>query len=585
MSVTVSGRTYSGFPQMSVAIPSFDAPALQANGWTAITPSPLSGGTGETWAGRLRRLASAAAGNNPIDLPPLRGSIPWAPLGGAWQASTAVIVGQTVSNGGYMYLCVSPGTTAASGGPTGTIRYRNPSTGYAPNITDGTVIWVYYLGSVGDVVSNGGNLYIITTAGVPATSGGGPTGFGSAITDGSITWAYYGPQTAPAVSTPYTTHNASYSNQYTITNTANTLIPNTMSTPFRFDGGAPISSVFGNDFTAVGMDSAPAGGNLFGTLNTNGSIISFDFEGTSFELEYYSGNANPIVMIVDGQYIDYPVITNAGVHGVYYYQKIDFTNIISMAGSSIGNARARHRITLELAGLLFKRLSCLPTDAISAPVLEDDFMMGLIGDSQSVSTHCPCPSDGFPYKIAKLMGIPSVGVCGIGGTGIVGPGGATPYIGHAVEDFTRYNNYRPLGLIVVQISQNDGGFQSTLQGAALTLFQTLRAAFPTVPIWVLGAITGGNEWPPSAGQAAVETLVMNAVAQQQAAGDNLIFVTPLASTPYPSITGSGCDTAPNGTGSADKDVGYDFTHINPYGHSIYARRNVEAFLNLIRNIP
>ena len=256
-SVTVSGRTYSGFPQMSVAVPSFDAPALQANGWTAITPSPLSGAPGETWAGRLRRMASAAAGKNPIDLPPLRGSRPWVALGGAWVASTAVTLGQTVSNGGLMYMCVKPGTTAASGGPAGTALTLNAQ------ITDGTAHWVYWFGSTGDVISNNGNLFIITTAGVPATSGGGPAGF-HGITDGSITWAYYGPQTAPVVSIPYAAHNASYTNQNSISNPAMTLIPNTAVYPFRFGGGAPTSTPLGNDFNAIGADSAPAAGSLMG---------------------------------------------------------------------------------------------------------------------------------------------------------------------------------------------------------------------------------------------------------------------------------------------------------------------------------
>lgn len=39
---------------------------------------------------------------------------------------------------------------------------------------------------------NGGNVYRVTTAGTSASSGG-PTGTGTGITDGSVTWAYVGP--------------------------------------------------------------------------------------------------------------------------------------------------------------------------------------------------------------------------------------------------------------------------------------------------------------------------------------------------------------------------------------------------------
>ena len=50
-----------------------------------------------------------------------------------WQASTAVIIGQYVTNGGNSYVCTTGGATAASGGPTGT----------GTGITDGTAVWNY----------------------------------------------------------------------------------------------------------------------------------------------------------------------------------------------------------------------------------------------------------------------------------------------------------------------------------------------------------------------------------------------------------------------------------------------------------
>lgn len=50
-----------------------------------------------------------------------------------WAASTAYTVGQEVSNGGNIYACTTAGTSAASGGPTGT----------GTGITDGTAVWSY----------------------------------------------------------------------------------------------------------------------------------------------------------------------------------------------------------------------------------------------------------------------------------------------------------------------------------------------------------------------------------------------------------------------------------------------------------
>lgn len=46
--------------------------------------------------------------------------------------------------------------------------------------------------AVGIQVHNGGNVYRVTTAGTSAASGG-PTGTGTGITDGSVVWAYVAP--------------------------------------------------------------------------------------------------------------------------------------------------------------------------------------------------------------------------------------------------------------------------------------------------------------------------------------------------------------------------------------------------------
>jgi hypothetical protein len=54
-------------------------------------------------------------------------------VGSAWIASNVTAVGQYCTNGGNTYHCTAAGTTAASGGPTGT----------GGSITDGTVTWAY----------------------------------------------------------------------------------------------------------------------------------------------------------------------------------------------------------------------------------------------------------------------------------------------------------------------------------------------------------------------------------------------------------------------------------------------------------
>lgn len=50
-----------------------------------------------------------------------------------WAASTAWVLNQQVVNNGLVYRCSTAGTSASSGGPTGT----------GSGITDGTAVWLY----------------------------------------------------------------------------------------------------------------------------------------------------------------------------------------------------------------------------------------------------------------------------------------------------------------------------------------------------------------------------------------------------------------------------------------------------------
>ena len=66
-----------------------------------------------------------------------------------WAASTAYTVGQTVQNSGNVYTCVTAGTSATSGGPTGT----------GTGITDGTVVWNWLTSD--NLGCNSGNINIL----------------------------------------------------------------------------------------------------------------------------------------------------------------------------------------------------------------------------------------------------------------------------------------------------------------------------------------------------------------------------------------------------------------------------------------
>ena len=61
-----------------------------------------------------------------------------------WLASTTIVVDQMATNGGNLYICTTAGTTASSGGPTGT----------GSAITDGTVTWSYVQAGNASIVLN-----------------------------------------------------------------------------------------------------------------------------------------------------------------------------------------------------------------------------------------------------------------------------------------------------------------------------------------------------------------------------------------------------------------------------------------------
>lgn len=121
-----------------------------------------------------------------------------------WQPGIGVSVGQQYNNNGSIYQCIVAGTTAAastgSNGPWGSGSY----------IGDNDVVWSYVQGTQGISMSawlashlyavgaeaiNGGNVYIVTTGGTSASSGG-PTGTGTGIHDGGVIWSYVGVYTA-----------------------------------------------------------------------------------------------------------------------------------------------------------------------------------------------------------------------------------------------------------------------------------------------------------------------------------------------------------------------------------------------------
>jgi hypothetical protein len=109
-----------------------------------------------------------------------------------WAASTNYTLNSSYVNvNGNIYRCATAGTNSS-----GTVP---PTVGFNGEGQDGGVFWTVLATSAwtsgtlyapGEYVTNGGNLYVCTTGGTSAGSGG-PTGAAStSITDNTVSWSY-----------------------------------------------------------------------------------------------------------------------------------------------------------------------------------------------------------------------------------------------------------------------------------------------------------------------------------------------------------------------------------------------------------
>jgi hypothetical protein len=115
-------------------------------------------------------------------------------LSGTWQDAAADASGLA----GYYRILDSAGTTCHVQGTTS--QPWAISTAYALN----------------QQAHNGGNVYRVTTAGTSAGSGG-PTGTGTGITDGTVTWNYVGPLDMAIDNTNFATGQPFNVTTYTLT--------------------------------------------------------------------------------------------------------------------------------------------------------------------------------------------------------------------------------------------------------------------------------------------------------------------------------------------------------------------------------
>jgi len=574
-SVTVSGRTYTGFPNQSTPVAASDVPAMQANGWTTGAANVTT--QAETWAAKLRRLGTAARapGGNIFNIPrasQLIGAVPWT-------AGTAVVAAATATQN----------LTGANFGAT--------------QVNDG-------FGNVYECVVAG-----TTIASTPfaAPTHAVPTPFTVPETGGTVVWQYIGRQTAPQIT--FSASSLGYANALALTG----LYPVDGTIPIRFGNGLP-SQMFvpGQGYATFGVSASngtngPLGSAIttqgglpgsYGNFQYPGYSIEFLFDGSKLEMDIWP-NAFPLLIEIDGIPLNAPI----NMTGSAQFMVIDFTNVTNNKNwAVIENGRVNRRIKITSGQLnLWKQVAWEPTGNITYPYNADNFTLAIVGDSQSVRyANTYSGLDTYPVITQRLLGLPDAVCSGWPGTGFTANASITnnTYFGRAIlgtngsnGDLIIHNTYRPIDYIVVQGSTNDnndstgaqngGQAPAAVQAAALTFFQAVRTYFPTTPIFVAGILVAGGR-PASAAQIANENAVAAAVAQQAASGDELIFFFPIstaANNAAPFFIGTGNSGAPTGSGNSDWDTGPDGVHLNTRGHYVYANWLKDQILAAANQYP
>lgn len=211
----------------------------------------------ETLGQKLRRLEWAARGYNPLILPSLM-SVP------AWRPTSSFVVGQVVANNSLNYICSVGGTSAASGGPTGT--------------------------------------------------GAGP------ITDGGVTWFFFGfTNNANAPTVPMVSVSGSLPNGLTLAYPIPASAAN-----FFFSGGVPFLKN-GIEYSFPGV-TEPSNSNASPTGSNYGLSVTFYTDAPKFAIAQSNENTIPWRIIVDGQYISISGTVGSGAANPTY-NVVDFSGV------------------------------------------------------------------------------------------------------------------------------------------------------------------------------------------------------------------------------------------------------------------
>lgn len=446
------------------------ARAAAASAQTTANSALSKAAAASSTIGTVLRSAVASATTNITNQPPLIPSP-------AWVASTAYGVGNVVVNGGNLYLCAVAGTSAASGGPTGTA---------AAAVTDGTVSWFYY------------GVPQITTASPLAPT----VTITNSVLSGLTNWF-------PSVASDHVT----------------------IEPQFGYLGGIP--QVVHNAGTGAYQVQISAN-SVSGTPNlTSPGGYTFSTDAPKISIFAHPTNAEGSVQItVDGQLLSPNAISQLTLNSSDNYLNLDFS-LVGRKVRTITLWNSNGQITFY--GVYVDPYSNVWAPAppnITACVMGDSFTAG--GGSGAYFEPINA-LDQWPMVAGQKLGIVNVWNMAIGGTGWLAgsPNNVSGFLANTTNSgfLSGYCN-----LIIINMGINDSGVYTGAQiTAAVTAdLQTLRSLNASAPIIVTGTWYATDLTTEQAIQAGVT-----------AEADPNVYFLPMATDPTNSwLTGSGNITAP-----------------------------------------
>jgi lysophospholipase L1-like esterase len=433
----------------------------------------------ETLGAKLRRLARTAALTNPLT------TTPWT-VDAAWTASTAYIQGQVVANGGSLYIALNSGTSAASGGPSGA------SSGGV--ITDNTMQWSYLGGP--QSTANDAQAPVVTTA----TATFAPAGLAN----------YLNPQTLPGCYRVYGGYAVNYSTNY---------------------------------WRLYAFNAAS------GTPFARGVSIGFETDAPKFAIGT-SAPSSIFRIIIDGRYYSYSTIV--GASGTPNWIVFDF-------GST--TQRKTRSIVVEYANSptdppSFAGVAVSANDMVFAPAPCDDVRAIFISDSiLAGSSYGPfLPGGTVPQQVGKLLGWSDPWSMSVGGSGYVNTGGGNYNFLQRIADVGNLATITSADIVILMGSINDIG-QSGVASAVTAALKTVRSANAKAPIVVAGLWSINNP-----GLSAAEAAVQAGVAAFDDPVARTFFIPLAGASPLPVITGSWNNAADTSSTNSTMYVSGDGTH-------------------------